>query len=54
MFFKEKKTINRFVSLLKLELNPQKQESLNNEKKEKTSLYESDVVMLKGVGPKFG
>lgn len=51
--FQRKRTINRFVSVLKEDL---KQTSDNVQKinAEETSLYDMDVVMLKGVGPKFG
>lgn len=49
--FQRKKTITRFVNLLKKDL------SKNNtvQSAENTSsIYDADVVMLKGVGPKFG
>ncbi len=46
-----KKTIQRFVNLLKNDLNPKKGE---DEVIEDTDIYTSDVVLLKGVGPKFG
>lgn len=49
--FQRKKTITRFVNLLKKDL------SKNNtvQSTENTSsIYDADVVMLKGVGPKFG
>ncbi len=51
--FQRKKTINRFVTLLKQDL---KVDNKSNEKEQdkNTSLYDADVVMLKGVGPKFG
>ena len=52
--FQRKKTINRFVSLLKTELTQKNEENITVEKKELISIYDSDVVMLKGVGPKFG
>ena len=47
-----KKIINRFVTVLKSELNPteEKKENINTQE----NIYEADVVMLKGVGPKFG
>lgn len=41
-----KKIINRFVTLLKSELH--------NEKPRQENIIEADIVMLKGVGPKFG
>lgn len=50
--FQRKRTINRFVSVLKKELNIDAQ-AIQKET-EQTSLYDADVVMLKGVGPKFG
>ncbi len=49
--FQRKKTISRFISVLKQELN--KSES-SEETQNSESVYESDVIMLKGVGPKFG
>ena len=51
--FQRKKTISRFVTLLKQE-KKQKDSETNKSVKIENSLYESDVVMLKGVGPKFG
>ena len=49
--FQRKKTINRFINILKKDLNTSnKTENLNDD----TDIYNSDVVMLKGVGPKFG
>lgn len=52
--FQRKKTITRFVTLLKKELNPaQKQENQPSVDIDK-DIYSADVVMLKGVGPKFG
>ena len=47
--FQRKKTIQRFVSLLKSDLNP----NIVQDKQE-SDIFNSDVVMLKGVGPKFG
>lgn len=52
--FQRKRTINRFVSLLKSELNSSKNEECSSSDVISTSLYDADVVMLKGVGPKFG
>ncbi|MBQ8887054.1 MAG: ATP-dependent DNA helicase RecG [Candidatus Gastranaerophilales bacterium] len=52
--FQRKKTINRFVSLLKSELNLDNKKIVNESPTIETSLYDADVVMLKGVGPKFG
>ena len=49
--FQRKKTIQRFVALLKNDLNPA-QESIDNYVD--ADIYNSDVIMLKGVGPKFG
>ena len=46
-----KKIINRFVTVLKNELNPEKAQEKEHSKE---NVYDSDVVMLKGVGPKFG
>ncbi len=46
-----KKIINRFVSVLKSELNPEKNQKND---KQTENVYDADVVMLKGVGPKFG
>ena len=49
--FQRKKTIQRFVLLLKNDLNP----VLKNEVScIDSDIYNSDVIMLKGVGPKFG
>lgn len=50
--FQRKKTINRFVTLVKKELNIEPTKKSNDN--EPISLYDADVVMLKGVGPKFG
>lgn len=50
--FQRKRTINRFVSVLKKELNIDTKTV--QKETEQTSLYDADVVMLKGVGPKFG
>ncbi|MBQ9245813.1 ATP-dependent DNA helicase RecG [bacterium] len=50
--FQRKKTITRFVSLLKQDM--QKQSTVKPSDNNTDTLYESDVVMLKGVGPKFG
>ncbi len=50
--FQRKKTISRFVSVLKNELNIGKKEAKQENKKE--TVFDADVVMLKGVGPKFG
>ncbi|MCD7879510.1 MAG: ATP-dependent DNA helicase RecG [Candidatus Gastranaerophilales bacterium] len=52
--FQRKKTISRFVSVLKQELNPKQDKESCAKTFENTSLYDADVVMLKGVGPKFG
>ena len=49
-----KKTIVRFVNLLKQELNKDTQNHDHACTSNNTSLYDADVVMLKGVGPKFG
>ncbi len=51
--FQRKKTINRFVTVLKNELKQQNNNLINADNKP-DSLYDADVVMLKGVGPKFG
>lgn len=50
--FQRKRTINRFVTLVKKELNIEPTKKTNDN--EPISLYDADVVMLKGVGPKFG
>ncbi len=47
-----KNTVMRFVSVLKQELKNDKKD--NSKIKENVSVYDADVVMLKGVGPKFG
>ncbi len=49
--FQRKKTIQRFVALIKNDLKPQNNSSDN---KVDSDIYNSDVIMLKGVGPKFG
>ena len=49
--FQRKKTIQRFVTLLKNDLNPI---NTSSEKNPETDIYSADVIMLKGVGPKFG
>ena len=49
--FQRKKTISRFATLLKKDLNP---ENEKNNMTDKSDIYSSDIVMLKGVGPKFG
>lgn len=51
--FQRKKTINRFITLLKKELSSDKDNETDSKKNIK-SIFDSDVVMLKGVGPKFG
>ena len=51
--FQRKKTISRFASLIKEELKKRDLTSVNNINNDE-SLYDADVVMLKGVGPKFG
>ncbi len=51
--FQRKKTINRFVTLLKQDLKITQSDELKDINKD-TSLYDADVIMLKGVGPKFG
>ena len=52
---RRKKTIMQFVTVLKKEINGN---AVQNDKKERfnenISLYDADVIMLKGVGPKFG
>lgn len=51
-FFQRKKIIARFVDVLKQELAPkQEMKSANNAEDD---IFYSDVIMLKGVGPKFG
>lgn len=50
--FQRKRTINRFVAVIKKELNLEPTKISNDN--EPISLYDADVVMLKGVGPKFG
>ncbi len=47
-----KKIINRFVTVLKSELNPEQNNKISSKNNE--NIYEADVVMLKGVGAKFG
>lgn len=48
-----KKTISRFVSILKKELKPiEQKESYSNSQDE--DIYTKEVIYLKGVGPKFG
>ena len=51
--FQRKKTINRFITLLKKELLTDKsdEEKLHENSK---SIFDADVITLKGVGPKFG
>lgn len=50
--FQRKRTIARFVDVLKKDLY--KDESPNQNANVEKDLYTADVVMLKGVGPKFG
>ncbi len=50
--FQRKKTILRFADILKKDLKSDSDKSNKNEKI--TSIYNSDVIELKGVGPKFG
>ena len=52
--FQRKKTITRFVSVLKEDLNPLSSSSQNLASEINVDIFASDVVMLKGVGPKFG
>lgn len=51
-----KKTISRFISVLKEDLNKNTKNNEVNEKNLKpgNNIFNSDVIMLKGVGPKFG
>lgn len=51
-----KKTISRFISVLKEDLNKNTKNNEGNEKNLKpgNNIFNSDVIMLKGVGPKFG
>lgn len=41
-----KKIVNRFISVLKSELHPDSRQTEN--------IYDADIIMMKGVGPKFG
>lgn len=50
--FQRKRTITRFVSVLKKDLY--KEETPSKNVYVEKDLYSADVVMLKGVGPKFG
>lgn len=50
--FQRKKTISRFVSLLKQEMNSETKIDYKNNSD--ISVYDADVVTLKGVGSKFG
>ena len=52
-YLQRKKTVSRFVTVLKDELK-KNEKTVNNSEKPNNSLYDADVVMLKGVGPKFG
>ncbi len=47
-----KKSVIRFINLLKEDLT--KTDKNNNNKQFNKDIYNSDVIMLKGVGPKFG
>lgn len=51
-----KKTISRFISVLKADLdhNTKSNENFAENYKNENNIYNSDVIMLKGVGPKFG
>lgn len=50
-----KKTISRFITILKNELKQNKEKDVSqNEEKILTDIYNQDVISLKGVGPKFG
>lgn len=53
-FVTRKRTISRFVTLLKQELNPYQtaEEKENADKKFETDIYLKDVTYLRGVGPK--
>ncbi len=56
--FQRKKTITRFVALLKSEMSSYKKENTHVETKnninDNEELFEADIMTLKGVGPKFG
>ncbi len=56
--FQRKKTISRLAALLKAEMTVLKEESSPKEKNPEIpldeELFDTDVVSLKGVGPKFG
>jgi len=41
-----KKIVNRFISVLKSELRPDNKQTEN--------IYDADIIMMKGIGPKFG
>lgn len=51
-----KKTISRFISVLKADLdhNTKSNENFAENYKNENNIYNSDVILLKGVGPKFG
>ena len=52
--FQRKKTITRFVTVLKKELKPISEVEEVSASNIQTDIFNSDVIMLKGVGPKFG
>ena len=52
--FQRKKTINRFITILKKEMQLEKAVEEEKSKEAVKSIFDADVVMLKGVGPKFG
>ncbi len=51
---RRKKTIMNFTAVLKKEINPEEKTEAKGKKPENIPLYDMDVAMLKGVGPKFG
>lgn len=53
--FQRRKTIVRFVSLIKKDLNTKKEMSISDSSENSDNdIYDADVVTLKGVGSKFG
>lgn len=51
-FISRKRTITRFVNLLKKELNPEIYSEQKNNKSQQQDIYTQDVTYLRGVGPK--
>ncbi len=51
-FISRKRIINRFITLLKQQINPQDNDNDKNDTVKKQNIYDQDITYLRGVGPK--